>query len=360
MSFVYSPGDPEDVAELAAIVPVVTGKFPCVAHRYLCPAAPGSRTVEAVSALLPAGFSRQRASESEWAVTIVAESVACCVLLLQRGSALRVFVAATDITKAREVLRSICDRVPVPLPDPSLQPARIWTFGMHNSSHTRSLPCPEWASVKRNYPDAVRSQIEELASMTPPDDDSAGRLIVVCGLPGSGKSTLIRVLARSWSDWCSLDLVVDPEDAFGSTENATVLLTTSAFDSEAADDRRGFRLVAADDADALLAAGLRGGTSNSLSRLLSLSSGAIGQGSRTLVLLASNLPMSALPASLLRPGRCLAALDVPAFDGREAASWLGESSPRKQNMVLAELYEAAGASRRIGGPAMSHSYGTYL
>lgn len=67
-----------------------------------------------------------------------------------------------------------------------------------------------------------------------------------------------------------------------------------------------------------------------------------------LVLLTTNEETSRLHPALVRPGRCLAAVEFPAFDARQAAEWLG--GPVNQGMTLAELLEYRGDLTRFGAP----------
>lgn len=44
--------------------------------------------------------------------------------------------------------------------------------------------------------------------------DIRGRLLLLHGAPGTGKTTALRALARSWGAWCQADCVLDPEVLF--------------------------------------------------------------------------------------------------------------------------------------------------
>ena len=64
------------------------------------------------------------------------------------------------------------------------------------------------------------------------------------------------------------------------------------------------------------------------------------QGLRVLVLVTTNEPLGLLHPAVSRPGRCAAAIELPAFPPAEAAGWLAErgADPVEGEATLAELY----------------------
>ncbi len=117
--------------------------------------------------------------------------------------------------------------------------------------------------------------------------------------------------------------------------------------------------MVAEDSDEYLRASARRDAGAALGRLLNLADGILGQGMNVLVLLTTNEETSRLHPALIRPGRCLAAVEFPPFDAAHAGEWLGGHV--EQPMTLAELLERRGDLRRVGvAGASSERIGQYL
>ena len=76
-----------------------------------------------------------------------------------------------------------------------------------------------------------------------------------------------------------------------------------------------------------------------LSRLLNLTDGLLGQGRNVLVGVTTNEDLERLHPAVVRPGRCLARIEVGPLTRPEAIGWLGtDEGVGREGATLAELY----------------------
>ena len=84
------------------------------------------------------------------------------------------------------------------------------------------------------------------------------------------------------------------------------------------------RMLVIKDCDELLHAEAKARSGQALSRLLNLADRAVGQGQRLILCLTTNEPIHPLHPAFVRPGRCLAAIEVGRFTAGESRAWLTE------------------------------------
>lgn len=212
----------------------------------------------------------------------------------------------------------------------------VWTEDAHFP--TRSvMDVTPWADAALNYPLATREQLARLAR----DDFEAGRdgrILLLYGPPGTGKSNFLTTLAFEWRQWGDLQVIADPATVLAESE----YLTRVAL-SRRRDDRWG--LVVLEDSGNLFGvdADQRAGE-HRLGALLNCGSGILGNASRTLWILTTNLPLREFNAAVSRPGRCAAAIEFGSFPADEARVWFeGKGRPDlasevRGELTLAELY----------------------
>jgi hypothetical protein len=199
--------------------------------------------------------------------------------------------------------------------------------------YTRSVDVPTWAAIKDNYPAAVQNRLTPLFSRFRPN--TGGRLILLHGPPGTGKTYVVRAFAREWKRWCSVEYIADPEKFFG--QASYMMQTLIADDSEAGR----WRLLIIEDAGELLSADAKVREGQGLSRLLNLSEGLIGQGLRVLILISTNEKLQSLNEAVARPGRTAAEIEFTPLSVEESNAWLESHGSEERvgtPMTLAELY----------------------
>jgi hypothetical protein len=218
----------------------------------------------------------------------------------------------------------------------------FWMLGRRGGDvRHREIEAPMFETIAGNYARAVRDALAGLLARRAPD---RGRLILWRGPPGTGKSYALRALVRAWAPWCSSHFILDPEELFG--RGGAYLLDVLTWDGDGQDQ---WRLVILEDAGELIASDARTAAGQGLSRLLNVTEGLLGQGTRTLILITTNEPLKRLHPATRRAGRCLADIEFAPLSVAEANAWLrarGHDRPVDKPMMLAELF-----SHPAGGPS---------
>lgn len=222
------------------------------------------------------------------------------------------------------------------------------------SSFTKSVQAPSYEQIRGNYPDP--ESLDELFAIDSPGDH--GRIVLWRGDPGTGKTWLIKALARRWKH-LEACVLLEPEKFLQSSE-ALVHLTGASQD----DSRRpvastsgkreptsGMLIVLEDSADVVLESS-RSSYGWSMARLLNLTDGLFGYGINPIFLITVNEDVEGIDSAITRPGRCLQMREFRNFTADEAIAWLGSHGcefdlakiHQRDQWSLAELYAIKGGT----------------
>ena len=200
----------------------------------------------------------------------------------------------------------------------------------------RCVAVADWPDVRRNYGKRVGAALSRLMAIDP--STLSGRLLLLHGPPGTGKTSALRSLAYAWKDWCDVDYVTDPESLLKEPGYLMGVAT-----GRNTDDRDKWRLLLLEDCDELIRADAKPNAGQSLARLLNLTDGLLGQGLKLLVAITTNEPLASLHPAVVRPGRCIAQIEVGRLTPTEARAWLGRpAAVGPDGATLAELYALQG------------------
>jgi hypothetical protein len=219
---------------------------------------------------------------------------------------------------------------PAPPKDDSVK-VGFWHGNDGYTRRERYITAQPWDAVRPNYAGEAATALDRLMGISA--DDVKGRLLLLYGPPGTGKTTVLRTLASRWRKWCQFEVVLDPERLFSDPG----YLTEVAMGED--DDDRRWRLLLLEDCDELIGGGARHASGQALSRLLNLTDGMLGQGRDVLVAITTNEDVSRLHPAVVRPGRCLARIELGPLPFEQAKAWLGTGTGiRPEGATLAELY----------------------
>jgi hypothetical protein len=348
-------GDPGDVIDALALGDFVAGSHPYAKSIRL-------QRVRQHASLVPVDVRPDRIWDQSGCRSVLARGDGWTLLAIRwRDRTARLTVTALAEDLADRILREATVDASDPVPaDGDHVSIGFWHRGRHGAERVaRRIGAARWPEIRCNYTMSAASAFDQLTGICPPVD--SGRLVLLHGPAGTGKTTALRALAHAWRPWCQVDVVLDPDQLLHEASYLTQVVLGDDDDDDDGRPSARWRMLVLEDCDELVRADAKRGTGQALSRLLNLTDGFIGQGRDILVCVTTNEPLDRLHPAIARPGRCLAEVHVGPFSVAEARAWLGHADAAiGRPMTLAELYARRGDLDTLQCREPQPAIGAYL
>lgn len=210
-------------------------------------------------------------------------------------------------------------------------------------SYSEVLQCPTWKEISENYSGSSVREVDRILSLESPTKH--GKLLLMHGPPGTGKTYVVRALARELKKKFETVVVTDPEQFVSDPKYYLEMGSEVEYEYEGdmAIQKRAKKLFVLEDCADFVMSESRTMHYDKFGKLLNMTDGIFGQGRQDLFLLTFNEEIEQIDPAILRPGRCLANIKIPKLSMDEANKWLtnhgaGADKLINKDVTLAELY----------------------
>ena len=224
-------------------------------------------------------------------------------------------------------------------------PPAVYGFSHEHGSYVvRELGHLTDEFIRANYDDVVTKRYDHIVSELNKTEPS-GRLVLVEGDPGTGKTRMIRALIGSLakSNKC---ILVPPSlmDSLAGPEFVQCLISQR-------DRSKPLTLLLEDADDCLIAREKNAAAKASLAAVLNLSDGIMGATLNLRVIATTNQDLGDIDRAILRPGRLLERVHVGPLSATHASEVFnrlsgGETMEYMEPTILAQVYEDVRALTR--------------
>lgn len=193
-----------------------------------------------------------------------------------------------------------------------------------------------------NYTEKVKEEYDfvktELSTKTP-----SGRIILLEGEPGTGKSYFIRGLVNDVNAW----FIYVPATMIGSLTGPGIVraLMRRDYPEDSSDDEKPPMILIVEDADSGLVKRRRGDP-NQLAELLNISDGIFGELADIRIIASTNAKLIEMDEAILRPGRLSTKINFTKLDFKQSSEIYKKLTKKpltekEKDYTLAEVYRMA-------------------
>lgn len=206
-----------------------------------------------------------------------------------------------------------------------LVPMTITFQGANGVSSVKTkFTCVEWSEeVAANYTEETREKLHHTIETLP---ESSGRLLIMHGAPGTGKTWFLKYLMRHFRSKYHMITVTDPEMFLGSIAYYYSVLegldgvSLSSDDGEAVEGAPAIFIM--EDSAENIKIENREAYGQRISRLLNMSDGLLSEGRGDIFIITFNDDVEIIDPAMLRPGRCKDSINFGCFTKEDAFEWL--------------------------------------